>query len=142
MWNDAGKESVGMKRFSEDHVWIDVRKDVGRIGITSFAADELGEISFIELPEEGTVITQGETLCVIESVKAATDVVVPASGTVASVNLVLEDKPELLNASPEGEGWICTLSEVDPVELEALMNEEEYEALTSGEGEADEDEAE
>lgn len=120
-----------MKRFSEEHEWVEVADGVAAVGITAYAAEELGEITFVELPEQGTVLGQGDSLCVVESVKAASDVFVPIGGTIMEVNGRLEEEPELVNASPEGEGWICKLTEVDEGELDSLMSEEEYEAFTS-----------
>ena len=125
-----------MKRFSEDHQWVEVAKDTATIGITAYAADELGEVNFVELPELGLVLGAGETLCVIESVKAASDVLVPVGGTVARVNSELEDDPGLINASPEKEGWICKLEDIDLGDVDGLMTEEEYESfIDSGDGE-------
>lgn len=131
-----------MKRFSEDHLWVDVSRNGARVGITAYASEELGEISFIELPETGAVLTQGETLCVMESIKAAQDVVAPLSGTVAEVNLRLENEPELLNSGPETDGWICQLTELEDDEIDELMTEQEYEAYIAADaedGDADED---
>ena len=122
-----------MKRFSEEHEWVEVENGVATVGITGYAAEELGDITFVELPERGVVLAQGEALCVIESVKTATDVFVPVGGTISQVNDKLEEEPEVINASPEREGWICKLEEVDEGELESLMTEEEYEAFTSSE---------
>ena len=123
-----------MRRFSEEHQWVDVRAGVATVGITAYAAEEMGEINFVELPDEGLVVGQGEALCVIESVKAASDVFSPVSGTVAKVNRRLEDDPTLLSLSPEKDGWICRLEDVDEEELDNLMTESRYEAfLDSGE---------
>jgi glycine cleavage system H protein len=116
-----------MKRYSEEHQWVEVRGGKARVGITAYAAEELGDISFVELPDVGLVLAQGEPLCVVESVKAASDVFAPVGGTVSAVNERLEDEPELVSASPEKEGWICELNELDEADLENLMDEIEYE---------------
>jgi glycine cleavage system H protein len=132
-----------MKRYSEDHQWVEVRKGTAAVGITAFAAEELGEITFIELPEIGTVVTQGDSLCIVESVKAASDVFAPISGTVAEVNQQLDENPALINDSPERDGWVCRLKEIDESELDELMSESEYEAFAAGgEGVEEDDEEE
>lgn len=122
-----------MKRFSEEHEWVELVDGIATIGITAYAAAELGDITFIELPETGVVLGQGEALCVVESVKAASDVFVPIGGTIVEVNGKLEEEPEQINDSAENDAWICKLNEVDASEMEGLMTEEEYEAFTSSE---------
>jgi len=129
-----------MKKYSEDHQWVEVKKGVATVGITPYAAEELGEVSFVELPEEGTVVTQGDPLCVVESVKAASDVFAPISGTVAEVNQALDETPAMINDSPERDGWICRLKEIDESELSELMTEAEYEHYVSGTEEEEEEE--
>ncbi len=131
-----------MRKYSEDHQWVEVKKGIATVGITAFAAEELGEITFIELPVAGTVVTQGDTLCVVESVKAASDVFSPVSGAIFAVNEQIEEDPALINASPEQDAWICRLKELDISELEELLSEAEYEMLVSGGSEAEEDEDE
>ena len=124
-----------MKKYSEEHQWVEVGNGVATVGITAYAAEELGEISFVELPEKGIVFAQGDSMCVIESVKAASDVFAPVGGTVLEVNQRLEKEPDIINDSPEREGWICRLSELDERELESLMTDAEYEAFVAGEEE-------
>lgn len=122
-----------MIRYSEEHQWIKAEEDgTYRVGITAFAAEELGEITFVELPEIGTLFSAGEQLCVVESVKAASDVFAPAGGEVIDVNQQLEMTPELLNEAAEGEGWICRLSKVEPAELKKLMDIEAYRKFCAG----------
>jgi len=116
-----------MKLFSEEHLWVEMVDEVATVGITAHASSELGEIHFVELPSVDAVLAQGDVLCVIESTKIAQDVVVPVGGTVCAVNLELEDKPGLLENSPERDGWICRLQEVEDAELESLMDEDTYE---------------
>jgi len=122
-----------MRRFSEEHQWIEVANGVGTVGITAYAAEELGEITFVELPDTGASLTQGEPLCVVESVKAASDVFAPIGGTVAEVNGRLEANPALISTSPERDGWICRLRELEMGELDGMMTEEQYEAFVAGE---------
>ncbi len=122
-----------MRKYNETHQWVESEDGVATIGISSHAAEEMGEITFIELPSMGTVFMQDDVLCIVESAKAASDVLAPVSGTVAEINLGLEKTPELINASPEGEGWICKFNEIDEEEMENLMTEEEYDIyLESG----------
>ena len=123
-----------MKRFSEDHQWVQIDQDMAVIGITAYAAEELGEITFVEVPDVGAVFGPGDTLCVVESSKAAADLFVPIGGTVKEVNAALEKQPALINASPEGDGWICKLEDVDSSELDALMTEEQYERFVEADG--------
>ncbi|NMA20739.1 MAG: glycine cleavage system protein GcvH [Lentisphaerae bacterium] len=118
-----------MIRYSEEHQWIKAcGNGIWEVGITAYAAEELGELNFVELPKVGDEFAGGEPLCVVESVKAASDVFAPVSGTVTEVNLALEKNPALLNESPEADGWICRFKDVDPSELDALMDRADYEA--------------
>jgi len=116
-----------MKYYSADHecIWLD--GEVAYVGISKHAAAELGDITYVELPEIGQDLILGDTLGVVESVKAASDVYAPASGTVIAVNERLVDDPGLINSSAEDEGWICKLDNIDHDELDELMNEEAYE---------------
>ena len=116
-------------KFTEDHEWILMEDDeVGVVGITDYAQDQLGELVFVELPEVGTDWARGAEVAVIESVKAAGDVKAPVGGTVVGVNESLVDEPEKVNADPAGEGWIVRIRVSDPSELETLMDAEQYEA--------------
>ena len=110
-----------------------MRVEDGRatIGITSFAADELGDIVFVELPEVGIELKQFATFGVVESVKAVSDLYAPVSGTVTEVNEALRDRPELLNSDPFGEGWIARVELADPSELDGLMDAEASAAETA-----------
>mgnify|MGYP000887714263 CR=1 FL=1 len=118
-----------MKRYSEDHQWVKYENGRATVGITAYAADELGDITFVELPEVGLVVGQGDVLCVVESAKAASDVYAPVGGTVAEVNRALDASPITVSDSPESRGWICRLVEVDESELENLMTDAQYEEL-------------
>ena len=116
-------------KFTEDHEWILMEDDeIGVVGITDYAQDQLGELVFVELPEVGTDWARGAEVAVIESVKAAGDVKAPVGGTVVGVNESLVDEPEKVNADPAGEGWIVRIRVSDPSELETLMDAEQYEA--------------
>lgn len=115
-----------MKRYTEKHEWVELEGDVATIGISTFAAGELGDITYVELPEEDDDATAGESLCVVESVKAASDIYSPVSGTVSEINEELEDAPETINEDAEGEGWICKISGVSESDLEGLMTSEAY----------------
>ena len=118
-------------RYSKEHEWVRADDGTATIGITSFAADELGDIVFIELPEAGGQLTQFGTFGVVESVKAVSDLYAPVSGTVVEVNEALRDAPELLNSDPFGEGWIARVELGDPAELEGLMDADAYAAETA-----------
>jgi glycine cleavage system H protein len=113
-------------RYSREHEWVRSEGDGATIGITSYAADELGDIVFVELPEVGSSLSQFATFGVVESVKAVSDLYAPVSGEVTEVNEALRDAPELLNSEPFGEGWIAKVSLADPSELEQLMDAAAY----------------
>ena len=118
-------------RYSKEHEWVRVENGRASIGITSFAADELGDIVFVELPEPGSALTQFGMFGVVESVKAVSDLYAPVSGTVVEVNDALRERPELLNSDPFGEGWIASVELSDPGELDTLMDAEAYAAETA-----------
>jgi glycine cleavage system H protein len=117
-------------RYSKEHEWVRAEDGRATIGITSFAADELGDIVFIELPETGSTLSQFGTFGVVESVKAVSDLFAPVSGEVAEVNEKLRDTPELLNSDPFGEGWIARVTLADDAELDNLMDAAAYAAET------------
>ena len=113
--------------FTEDHEWVRIEDgDVAVVGITDYAQDQLGELVFVELPEVGAELDQGEEGAVIESVKAAGELKLPVGGTVTEVNESLVDEPELINADPLGDGWFFRLRLKDASELEGLMDEAAY----------------
>ena len=118
-------------RYSKEHEWVRADDGNATIGITSFAADELGDIVFVELPEVGGRLTQFGTFGVVESVKAVSDLYAPVSGTVVEVNEALRDAPELMNSDPFGEGWIARVELADASELDALMDADAYAAETA-----------
>jgi glycine cleavage system H protein len=118
-------------RYSREHEWVRADGAEATIGITSFAASELGDIVFVELPEPGTELQQFKVFGVIESVKAVSDLYAPVSGEVLEVNAALRDRPELVNEDPFGEGWIARVSLGDAGELDALMDAAGYQESTS-----------
>ena len=117
-------------RYSKEHEWVRAEGSRATIGITSFAADELGDIVFVELPEVGGRITQFSSFGVVESVKAVSDLYAPVSGEVTEVNDALRDGPELLNSDPFGEGWILRVELADPSEVDSLLDAQGYAAET------------
>ena len=117
--------------YSKEHEWVRQEGSRATIGITSFAADELGDIVFVELPEVGSSLKQFATFGVVESVKAVSDLYAPVSGEVVEVNESLRDSPELLNSDPFGEGWIAKVDIADRSELDSLLDADAYAAETA-----------
>jgi glycine cleavage system H protein len=115
-----------MRYYTQDHEWIDVSGDTATVGITDYAQGQLGDIVFVELPASGTRVTKGGDAAVVESVKAASDVYAPVSGTVSEGNPSLEGEPALVNTAPEGDGWFFTIVLDDASELDGLMDEAGY----------------
>jgi glycine cleavage system H protein len=120
------------RRYSREHEWVRVEGSAAVIGITSFAADELGDIVYVELPELGASLAQFASFGVVESVKAVSDLFAPVSGQVAEVNATLRASPELLNSDPFGAGWIAKVTLADPAEMEKLLDAAAYAELTAG----------
>ena len=118
--------------FTEDHEWIKVDGDNATIGITDYAQSQLGDIVFVEVPSAGTTLAKGKEAAVVESVKAASDVYSPVSGTVTEGNSALEDDPALVNSAPETDGWFFKLTVADAGELDGLMDEAAYEDFVAG----------
>lgn len=116
-------------RYTKDHEWL--RAD-GSVGITQFAQDQLGDVVFVELPEVGRTLKQGEAFGVVESVKSVSDLYSPVSGKIAKVNQELVDHPELINQDPYGAGWIIALEGVDDAEAAGLLDATAYEAEQEG----------
>jgi len=115
--------------FTKDHEWLKVDGDEATVGITDHAQEALGDITFVELPKVGKVVKARDSLLVVESVKAASDVYAPVAGTVSAVNDRLGATPELINQSATGEGWICKLKPFDASMVGSLMKAGQYEAL-------------
>ncbi len=116
-------------RFTKDHEWVEVDGDVATIGITAYAAEQLGDVVFVETPEIGKTLKSGDSLAVVESVKAASDVYAPVSGEVVGANADLSNTPETVNQSPEGDGWFAKVKLANPSEVDALMDRAAYEAF-------------
>jgi glycine cleavage system H protein len=114
--------------FSKEHEWVKVEGGTGKVGISEHAAHELGDVTFVELPKEGTVVKQFGILGSIESVKAASDIYAPVSGRVIAVNGVLDATPELVNESAEEGAWMAEIEIADAAELQNLMTREQYDA--------------
>lgn len=115
-----------MKYYSKDHEWVEVKGNVLTVGISKHAADELGDITFVELPKVGATLKAGDTLGVVESVKAASDVYAPVGGKVTAVNQTIEDNPALVNESAEDKAWFCRLEGFDEAAVTKLMTPEAY----------------
>jgi glycine cleavage system H protein len=115
--------------FSKEHEWVKVEGNTGKVGISDHAAHELGDVTFVELPKIGARVKQFEILGSIESVKAASDIYAPVSGSVIAVNTALDTTPELVNESPEEGAWMAEIELSDTAELNNLMTKEEYDAF-------------
>lgn len=127
-------EIPGDLKYTQTHEWVRVKEDgTLSIGITDHAQGQLGDLVFVELPEKGQAISAGDSFAVVESVKAASDVYAPVSGTVHSVNEALSDRPELINQDPFGEGYIATLQPDDDADLDALLDADAYRAIAEEE---------
>ncbi len=117
-------------KFTPDHEYLRVEGSTGIVGITPYAQESLGDIVFVELPEVGKVLNKGDEAAVVESVKAASEIYAPVSGTVAEVNQELSGNPGLINADPEAGGWIYKIAINDPAEIEQLLDADAYADLT------------
>ena len=113
------------RRYTKDHEWITVTGNLGRIGITDFAQKQLGDVVFVELPDVGRTVSQGQTAGTIESVKAVSELYSPASGKVVAVNSELGSKPELVNKDPHGT-WLYDIELSDPGEVQNLLDNSQY----------------
>ena len=120
------------RKYTQEHEWVLVDGDTGTIGITDYAAGELGDIVFVELPDTGSEFSAGDTVGTIESVKAVADLYCPLSGEIVAVNEAVVDSPELVNTSPLDEGWLMKVRLGDPAELDRLMDATAYSDLTGG----------
>jgi len=117
-------------RYTDDHEWLRVEGDAGVVGITGYAADQLGDIVFVELPAVGAHFERGKTFGVVESVKAVSDLFAPVAGAVMEVNPALADQPELVNTEPYGAGWLVRLRLSDPAQADALKDAAAYREMT------------
>jgi glycine cleavage system H protein len=116
-------------KYTEEHEWLRVEGDLVVVGITAHAAEQLGDVVFVELPEPKTVVGRGDEVCVIESVKAASDILAPLDGEIVEVNAALSDTPALVNDDPLGEGWFFKMKVDDLSVLEEFMDEGAYNEL-------------
>jgi len=118
--------------YTKEHEWVKIDGNIATVGISDYAAHQLGDITFVELPKLGKTVKQFEVLCAIESVKAASDIYAPVSGTVVSVNEELNTRPEIVNESPEEAAWMATMKMTDPSEVAKLMSREQYDEYRKG----------
>jgi glycine cleavage system H protein len=113
-------------RYTSDHEWLRPQGTNWRVGITQFAVDQLGDITLVDLPKEGDLVTKGQRFGTIESVKSVSDLYAPVSGRVLAINPVLKDQPELVNSAPYTDGWMIDLEPADKVEVDELMHADAY----------------
>lgn len=118
-----------MMRYTKEHEWVNIEGTTATVGISHHAQEALGDITFVELPTVGKILKAGDPIGVVESVKAASDIYSPVSGTVSDVNSNLDGAPELINQSPEADGWICRLTNVTAADADQLMDEATYQAF-------------
>ena len=119
-------------KYTKDHEWVSVDGEIATCGITAYAAEQLGDVVFVELPAVGKTVTQGGDMAVVESVKAASDVYAPVSGEVVEANDVLADAPETVNEAAEAGGWFAKVKLSNASELDALMDRDAYDTYLSG----------
>jgi glycine cleavage system H protein len=115
-----------MTKYTKDHEWVRIEGDVAVVGISNFAAEQLGDVVYVELPAIGKKVTQGADMAVVESAKAASDVYAPVSGEIVAVNEALNSNPEKVNEGPEGEGWFCKIKLANAAEADTLMDAAAY----------------
>ncbi len=118
--------------YTKEHEWAKIKEGVAAVGITEYAAHQLGDVTFVELPQVGKVVKQFEVLAAIESVKAASDIYAPVSGKVVKVNDALNDRPEVVNEAAEDAGWIAWIEPADLAELQGLMTRAQYDDYVRG----------
>ncbi len=113
-------------RYSEEHEWAKADGENIRIGISDYAQDQLGDIVFVELPQEGDTFSKGDEFGTVESVKAVSELYIPVGGEIVSLNTALEDSPELVNTNPHDKGWMIEIKPSDPAQMDSLMSKEDY----------------
>jgi glycine cleavage system H protein len=118
-------------KFTEEHEWLRSEGDIVVVGITTHASTQLGDVVFVELPEEGATVSKDEEIVVIESVKAASDILAPLDGEIIEINEALSDQPSKVNEDPMGEAWFFKMKPSDPSQVEEYMTEDEYNKLIS-----------
>ena len=121
-------------RYSKEHEWVRLDGDIATVGISNFAQEQLGDVVFVELPDVGKKVEQSGDACVVESVKAASEVYAPVSGEIVEVNSALEEDPEMVNQSPTEKGWFMKIRVSDPSQVDAMMNEADYNDFTASQG--------
>jgi glycine cleavage system H protein len=121
-------------KFTEDHEWIRIEGDVGTVGITDYAQEQLGDVVYVELPEIGRQVEKGKDMAVVESVKAASEVYAPVTGSVTAVNSKLAAEPATVNSAAMGDGWFVQIKLSNPSELDKLMDEAAYKKYVEGLG--------
>ena len=120
-------------RYTKEHEWVRLEGDLGTIGITDHAQEELGDIVYVDLPKVGTHVEQGKSLGSVESVKAVSDIYSPVTGEVTEINSTLADAPEKLNSDPHGEAWLVKVRMSNPAEMEGLMSAVDYQSYIGAE---------
>ena len=118
-----------MLKFTDEHEWLKIEGDVATVGITAHAAEQLGDLVFVELPEGGSAFAKGDTAATVESVKADSDVYCPLDGEIVESNQAIVDDPSLVNSDPQGAGWFFKLKLADPSAVNALLDEAAYKEL-------------
>jgi glycine cleavage system H protein len=121
-------------RYSKEHEWVRLDGEIATVGITDFAQEQLGDVVFVELPDVGKHVQQHGGACVVESVKAASEVYAPVSGEIVDINSELEEEPELVNQSPTQNGWFIKIRVSDSSQVEAMMDEGDYNNFIAGQG--------
>ena len=121
-------------KYTDEHEWISIEGDVGTIGISAYAQEQLGDVVFVDVPQAGRKVAKGESVAVVESVKAASDIYAPASGEVVEANAALADTPGDVNVEPMGKGWFFKMKLADKSELDGLMDQAAYDAFVKGLG--------
>lgn len=118
-----------IKKYTEEHDWILIEADIATVGITDYAQEQLGDLVFVELPEVENTFSQGDSICVVESVKTAYEIYSPISGIIVETNQELQSSPELINSDPEGKGWLFKMQITEPTELQELLTPSEYQQI-------------
>ena len=119
-------------KYTEDHEWIRVDGDIGTVGITEFAQEQLGDVVFVELPDAGRAVEKGGDAAVVESVKAASEIYAPVAGEITEANQAIADDPALVNSSPTKDGWFFKIRIADAAELDGLMDQAAYDSFVAG----------
>lgn len=119
-------------KYSEDHEWVRVDGDVATVGISDYAQKALGDVVFVELPEQGAKVSRGDEVSVVESVKAASEIYAPVSGEIVAINGALEEDPALVNQSPMDDGWFFKIRISEAAEVDEMMDEDAYQTFVEG----------